>query len=422
MAAGAALAPATAAPRRRRASAGAAAPVARRSDGRSRGARRVPRAAGGWPGPPRAATCHWRGGDLWRGAPAVPGGGAPGQPGRVVGGAAAGRGRGQVAAAAAPARPPAPRQSARDRGAVRTHLRRHAPHAACAPQPERCKPVSSRRGARHAVTTLELGFPRTMALVAPPLGAGSAWRDPASGVVLHHPAAAPAPAPPPPAPDELVLSSTPGSASASSGGGGGGSQIVVGSSQSGTGSNSSDKGQNIECVVCGDKSSGKHYGQFTCEGGIICSRSAARYLPASLRRLSREPGPRARYRTELARGSAHSAFETGFHGCTLPAQLPVAVRRCEARGAVTGWRCGRTGSPWLCSVTRLARSRDAGDTGTRGASTRLCSGVPHGSALAPEAGSQFLVLPESDRARRPCSGRSDRETPYSQLCTTGCHS
>lgn len=37
------------------------------------------------------------------------------------------------------------------------------------------------------------------------------------------------------------------------------------SSQSG-GSQGDQKNQNIECIVCGDKSSGKHYGQFTCEG------------------------------------------------------------------------------------------------------------------------------------------------------------
>merc|ERR1719187_2901986 len=27
-----------------------------------------------------------------------------------------------------------------------------------------------------------------------------------------------------------------------------------------------ENGQDITCVVCGDKSSGKHYGQYTCEG------------------------------------------------------------------------------------------------------------------------------------------------------------
>ena len=91
----------------------------------------------------------------------------------------------------------------------------------------------------------------TMALVAPP---GATWREPPMALPSNTDEVRGDLTPQPPvAPQTPTPNSTAGSAPSSA-----------------PSPSSDDKnGQNMTCVVCGDKSSGKHYGQFTCEGKNI---------------------------------------------------------------------------------------------------------------------------------------------------------
>ncbi|CAI6364701.1 unnamed protein product [Macrosiphum euphorbiae] len=181
------------------------------------------------------------------------------------------------------------------------------------------------------------GFTRSMSLVTP------AWRDTPTGG--HHL-------------DEPQQSTTPGTASSQSGG----SLVTLGGQ--------CDKnGQNIECVVCGDKSSGKHYGQFTCEGcKSFFKRSVRRNLTYSCRGsrncpIDQHHRNQCQYcrlkkclkmgmrREAVQRGRVPASQPPGLTG--LPGQLCLANGEAAAAAAAAAGAVGLNGHSYLSSYISL---------------------------------------------------------------------
>ncbi|XP_075238244.1 COUP transcription factor 2 isoform X2 [Lycorma delicatula] len=177
-----------------------------------------------------------------------------------------------------------------------------------------------------------------MALVAPP------WRDPPPPIQLplggpHTDDSAPGP---------LRDLTTPG----------------TNSSQSGGSTQSNDKNQNIECVVCGDKSSGKHYGQFTCEGcKSFFKRSVRRNLTYSCRgsrtcpidQHHRNQCQYCRLKKCLKMGMRREAVQRGRVPPSQPPGLPgqFGLTNGDAASAAAAAAVGLNGHSYLSSYISL---------------------------------------------------------------------
>ncbi|KAJ8714439.1 hypothetical protein PYW07_002664 [Mythimna separata] len=126
-----------------------------------------------------------------------------------------------------------------------------------------------------------------------------------------------------------------------------------------SGSSATDKGQNVECVVCGDKSSGKHYGQFTCEGcKSFFKRSVRRNLTYSCRgnrncpidQHHRNQCQYCRLRKCLKMGMRREAVQRGRVPPTQPAGLALPGQYALANGDPSA---GLNSHPYLSSYISL---------------------------------------------------------------------